>query len=100
MTTTGSVAAVQRRAMTSTERAQATRRRRQDGLTLVKVEVLEEELDVLVQHGLLRTGERHDPDAIAGSLYGLFPAAFRALADGTLRVKAPTPKILAPSLAS
>jgi hypothetical protein len=91
---------VQRRALTSTERPQATRRRKQDGLTLVKVEVLEEELDVLVPHGLLRTGERHDPDSIAGSLYGLFPAAFRALADGSLRVKAPTPKILAPSLAS
>jgi hypothetical protein len=89
MTTTSAWGgAVQRRAMTSTERSQSARRRKQDRLTLVKIEMLEEEIDALVQRGLLRAAERGDAAAIAGSLYDLLPAAFQALADGTLRLKA------------
>jgi hypothetical protein len=94
------VAAFRRPAMTSTERTQSARRRKKEDLTLVKLGMFKKELDALVRHGLLRAGERQDPDAIKGAMYGLLPAAFQALDNGTLRVNASTPKTLPPVSAS
>jgi hypothetical protein len=51
------------------ERMRRHRERRRDGLRCLWVELHETELDALVRNGLLESGPRDDPNAIADALY-------------------------------
>jgi hypothetical protein len=60
-------AAWQGPAMSSTERVRETRRRRRQLVRLIKLEIRAEEVDALIKHRLLETGEREDSMAIRRS---------------------------------
>jgi hypothetical protein len=71
-------------AMTSAQRAALFRRRRRAGLVLVRFELRDTELDVMVRHGLLTAEQRNDAAAIFLALGALLDRAVAALEAGRL----------------
>jgi len=58
------------------ERMRRHRERRREGLRCLTIEIHEEEIDVLVQKGLLKEETRNDPNAIVKALYVHFDRTF------------------------
>ena len=64
----------------SAERMRRHRDRRRHGLRCLWVELHEDELDALVQRGLLEPKSRNDENAIADALYGHLERTLRSSA--------------------
>jgi hypothetical protein len=71
-------------ALTSAARAAAFRRRKRDKLRVLRIELRQEEIDVMVAQGLLKMDERDIQFAIMAALYAVLDRAFPALAAGRL----------------
>ena len=68
----------------STLRNREYRRRRQEGLTIIPVEVRAEEIAIMVEKRLIPERERRDKLAVAAGLYRILDAAFIAIEGGSL----------------
>ena len=68
----------------STERVHLHRERRRCGLTPLTIEIYDEEVDDLVDHGVLPADQRADRGAVAKALGQILDRAFRLLRGGWL----------------
>ena len=73
-----------RRPTGSTLRNREFRRRRKEGLTIIPVEVRQEEIAIMVERKLIHERERGDKLAVVAGLYRILDAAFAAIEDGSL----------------
>jgi len=68
----------------STDRVRLHRERRRLGLTPLIIEVYDQEVDDLVDHGLLAADQRGDRGAVAQAIGQILDRAFRLLRGGWL----------------
>ena len=73
-------------ALSSTERARRSRRRKREGLRLLRLEIRDAEVGTLVKVGLLRAEKRDDIAAVAKAVHELFDVIFPALEAGELQI--------------
>ena len=82
-------AASRRHDRTGTARSREYRRRKREGLVPIMLEIRGEEIAAMAQQRVLRAEDREDKLAVSAALYAILDAAFRALEEGSLLLRAP-----------
>jgi hypothetical protein len=82
----GLMSGVQRRCISSTERARKSRQRKREGLRVLRIDIRETEVDTLAKIGLLHEEDREDIGAVAEAIYRVFDVVFTKLESGKLKI--------------